>query len=294
MDQGPLSRRLLEEFDRLSPQMRQAARFVIEHPDDVALLTMREQARRAGVLPATMTRLAQRLGHGGVDAVRELYAAAIRAGDLGFSGRAGRQIAEQREKGLRGLADAQLAAAGDDLAALREPAALALLEAAAELLAAAPRLYCLGLRASFPPAWTAAYLLGLIDDRTILLDDGAALLADRTRGAREGDALLTFGFAPYSRATVEEARRLADRGVAVVAVTDSPLSPLARLARVVVRVGGGQSPSFFRSFAAAFAVAEVLAALIAGKRGDAALAALAETENHLAASRVHWVEREPS
>lgn len=294
MDQGPLSRRILDEFDRLSPQMREAARFVVEHPDDVALLTMREQARRAGVLPATMTRLAQRLGFDGFDAVRDLYAAAIRTGDLGFAGRAGRQIAAQREKGARGLADAHLAAVADDLAELRAPATLALLRDAAELLADAPRLYCLGLRASFPPAWAAAYLLGLIDDRTVLLDDGAALLADRARAARAGDAALAFGFAPYTRATIEAARRLNDRGVAIVAVTDSPLSPLARVARVAIRVGGGESPAFFRSFAAAFAVAEVLAALIAGRRGDAALAALAETENHLAASRVHWVEREPS
>ena len=36
----------------------------------------------------------------------------------------------------------------------------------------------------------------------------------------------------------------------------------------------------------------LLAALIAGQRGDAALAALAETETHLAASRVHWIEKE--
>lgn len=292
MDHGPLSRRILDEFDRLPPQMRQAARFVVDHPDDVALLTMREQARRAGVLPATMTRLAQRLGYDGFDAVRDLYAAAVRAGDLGFAGGAGRQLAAQREKGASGLADAHLAAVSDDLAALRAPEALERLGAAAALLAAAPRLYCLGLRASFPPAWAAAYLLGLIDDRAILLDDGAALLADRARGAGEGDAALVFGFAPYTRATVEAARGLADRGVALVAVTDSPLSPLARAARVTIRVGGGESPAFFRSFAAAFAVAEVLAALIAGQRGDAALAALAETETHLAASRVHWIEKE--
>lgn len=292
MDHGPLGRRLLADFGRLSPQLRQAARFVVEHPDDVALLTMREQARRAGVQPATMTRLAQRLGFAGYDAVRGLYAEAVRAGEIGFAGRAGRQIAQQRERGASGLADAYLAAAIDDLAALRAPAVLAGLGDAADLLAAAPRIYCLGLRASFPPAWAAAYLLGLIDDRAILLDDGGALLADRARAAAAGDAALAFGFAPYTRATVDAARDLAASGVAVVAVTDGPASPLARLARVAIRVGGGESPSFFRSFAAAFAVAEVLAALIAGKRGDVAQAALAETERRLAASRVHWVEKE--
>ena len=292
MDRGPLDRCILEAFESLSPQMKAAARFIVDHPDDVALLTMREQARRAKVLPATMTRLAQRLGYDGFDAVRELYVSAIRAGDLGFAGRAGRQIAEQRQKGDIGLAEDHLAAAAAAIAELRQPAMLAGLGAAAEALAAAPRVFCLGLRASFPLAWTATYLLGLIDDRAVLLDDAGALLADRTRAAHAGDAVLAFGFDPYTRATVETARRLAERGVDVIAVTDSPVSPLARLARHAICVGGGESPAFFRSSTAAFAVAEILAALIAGKRGDAALAALGDTEAHLAASQVHWVDRE--
>lgn len=292
MDQGPLSRRILEEFESLSPQMQAAARFLVDHPDDVALLTMREQARRAKVLPATMTRLAQRLGYDGFDAIREIYIAAMRAGELGFAGRAGRQMAAQREKGDTSLADGHIAAAAAALDQLRAPAMLQRLAAAAEVLAAAPRLYCLGLRASFPLAWTAAYLLGLIDARAVLLDDGGALLADRARGAAEGDAALVFGFDPYTRATVEAARRLADLGVAVVAITDSPVSPLARLARYPISVGGTESPAFFRSMAAPFAVAEILAALVAGKRGEAGLAALAQTEAHLAANQVHWVERD--
>jgi DNA-binding MurR/RpiR family transcriptional regulator len=292
MDQGPLSRRILEEFDALSPQMKAAARFLVDHPDDVALLTMREQARRAHVLPATMTRLAQRLGYDGFDAIREIYVAAIRAGDLGFAGRAGRQIAEQRQKGDSSLAEDHLADVAAAIADLRQPAMLERLGVAADALAAAPRLFCLGLRASFPLAWTTTYLLGLIDDRAVLLDDAGALLADRARAAREGDAALVFGFDPYTRATVETARRLADLGVAVIAITDSPVSPLARLAGHAICVGGGASPAFFRSMTAAFAVAEILAALIAGKRGEAALTALGYTEAHLSASQVHWVDRE--
>ena len=62
---------------------------VLERPRDVALLSMREQARQAGVQPATMTRLAKHLGMDGYDEVRELYAAAVRDGDLGFAGKAG-------------------------------------------------------------------------------------------------------------------------------------------------------------------------------------------------------------
>ena len=91
MDQGPLTERIVAAFDRMPAQLRTAARYVLDKPSDVALLSMREQARRAGVQPATMTRLAKRLGLDGYDAVREMYAETIRSAGPGFSRKAGAQ-----------------------------------------------------------------------------------------------------------------------------------------------------------------------------------------------------------
>ena len=50
--------RIVAAFDSIPRQMQVAARYVLDYPEDVALLTMREQAKRANVPPATMTRLA--------------------------------------------------------------------------------------------------------------------------------------------------------------------------------------------------------------------------------------------
>ena len=106
MDQrGPLNASIVEAFDLLPPQLQTAARYMLDRPDDVALLSMREQARRAGVPPATMTRLAKRLGLDGYDSVRELYAGAVRAGTLGLcrqGGRAGRGAGPARRARARG------------------------------------------------------------------------------------------------------------------------------------------------------------------------------------------------
>jgi DNA-binding MurR/RpiR family transcriptional regulator len=92
MDHGPLADRIIKAFDTMSGQLQTGARFVLERPRDVALLSMREQARRAGVQPATMTRLAKHLGMDGYDRVRELYAAAVRDGDIGFAGLRARSL----------------------------------------------------------------------------------------------------------------------------------------------------------------------------------------------------------
>src|SRR5260370_17737757 len=95
MEGGPLTRPIVEAFDALSPQLQTAARYMLDRPDDVALLSMREQARRAGVPPATMTPLAKRLALDGYDSSRELYAGAARAGTPGSAGKAGAPVEAQ-------------------------------------------------------------------------------------------------------------------------------------------------------------------------------------------------------
>src|SRR5215469_10422603 len=161
---GPLTRPIVEAFEALSPQLQTAARYVLDRPEDVALLSMREQARRAGVPPATMTRLAKRLGLEGYDEVRALYAGAMRDGTLGFAGQAGRQVEAQKLRGERALAADMAHALGRQIARLAEPASIERLAEAASRLHQARRIYCLGLRACHAAVWHFHYMLSLLGD----------------------------------------------------------------------------------------------------------------------------------
>ena len=78
MQESPLAPLLTDRFDELPAQMQVAARWLIGHPLEVALLSMREQARRAGVPAATMSRIAKRLGFEGFDDLKALHAQLIR------------------------------------------------------------------------------------------------------------------------------------------------------------------------------------------------------------------------
>jgi DNA-binding MurR/RpiR family transcriptional regulator len=90
-------------FDELPPQLKEAARWVIDHPADVALLTMREQARRAGIPPATLTRLAQRFRLKGYDEIRKLYAEAVRQRPESYRGRAEELLQRRDSEGDEAL-----------------------------------------------------------------------------------------------------------------------------------------------------------------------------------------------
>jgi DNA-binding MurR/RpiR family transcriptional regulator len=287
---GPLNASIVEAFDLLPPQLQTAARYMLDRPDDVALLSMREQARRAGVPPATMTRLAKRLGLDGYDSVRELYAGAVRAGTLGFAGKAGVQVEAQALRGERALAADMVHALGQEIARLAEPAALGQLVAAADRLHKARRIYCLGLRACHSAAWHFHYMLSLLGDKTVMLDDAGGTGLDALRDAGRGDVVLAASVEPYARATIEAARYAAGEGVPVVALTDSEVSPLAQLASATILVAT-DSPSFFHSMTPMLAVTEILAALVAGRSGQKALAALGRTEAQLAQFGVHLPRR---
>ena len=292
MDQGPLTEAIIKAFETMSAQLQTAARFVLDHPRDVALLSMREQARRAGVQPATMTRFAQSLGLEGYDEIRTLYAAAVRDGDLGFSAKAGKQVMSQKLKGDKALAADMLASLARQVERLASPDSLERLVAAAEALASARRVYCLGLRSSHSVAWHVHYVLSLIGERSRFLDGIAATGSDSLAGATPDDVLLVASVHPYTKLTVDLAEYAASRGVPIVAITDSEVAPLAQMATHAVLVPT-ESPSFFHAMSPAFVVAEILGAIVAGRGGDEALATLRDKDAHLAALATHLKSRIP-
>jgi DNA-binding MurR/RpiR family transcriptional regulator len=95
---------------------------------------------------------------------------------------------------------------------------------------------------------------------------------------------------PYTRLTIELAEYAASQGITIVAITDSEVAPLAQIAQHTVIVST-ESPSFFHAMSPAFAVAEVLGAIIAGRGGDVALASLRHSDGHLAALNTHLKSR---
>lgn len=290
MTGGPLSTSIVETYELLSPQLKTAARYMLDRPGDVALLSMREQARRAGVPAATMTRLAKRLGLEGYDEVRALYAGAVRAGTLGFAGKAEAQVEVQSLRGERALAADMALSLSRQIARLAEPESLERLAGAANQLHAARRVYCLGLRSCHAAAWHFHYMLSLLGNKTVMLDDAGGTGLDAIRDAGPDDVLLAASVEPYARATIEAARYAAAAGVPVVALTDSEVSPLASLSVATILVAT-ESPSFFHTMTPLLAVAEILAALVAGNGGQDALAALERTEAQLSAFGVHLTRR---
>ncbi len=290
MDQSGLASALSAQFELLPAQLRAVARWVLDHPADVALLTTREQAKRTGLAPATFTRLAQRVGLAGYDELRAIHAAALRQRPDGFAGRATELLERHGHEGDGAIAQDMFAALAEHVRALREPDSIARLERAAALLAAADQVFCFGLRSAFPAAYMLDYIRALIGAGSVLADGAGGRGIDALRRIGPGDVIFVVSVAPYTRLTVEAAHYARDRGAGIVALTDSTLSPLAALATEAVLVRT-ETPSFFHTMTPAFAAVECLAALMTARKGEAALAAIHASQAQLDAFTTYATPR---
>lgn len=293
MGEAAFAARLKSEFDRLSGRSQAVARWIIDHPADVALLTTRGQARRAGVSPATMTRLAQRFGLKGYEEIRKLYADTMRGRPEGFRGRAKELVSRRADEGDASLVQDIFSSLAIHLQALSSPATSKRLTAAADRIAKADRVFCLGLRSTFSVAYIFHYVRSLFGAASTLVDGAGDIGVDVLRTIERGDVLLAITVRPYTRHTLKAVRYAKDRGAKIVAITDSQLSPLAPFADDMIIVGT-ETPSFFHSIAPALAAAECLAALVAARRGSNTLKALARSEEQLSAFGTYVVQTRKS
>ena len=272
-----LRSRLIDALDGMSPQLQQAARYIIEHPDEVALVSMRQLARSAGVQPSTMSRLARILGLSGYDEIRSHHAQVIRQRNDGFA--AQQQRARESDGGLT---QQMLHSLSAQIARLTDPQSVSRLESAAEKLAVAARIYVLGMRSCHLVAWHFHYVMTLLGGRSVHLDGPAGTIGDGLMGAGAQDMLLVISIKPYARHTLELVHMAREKGMGVIAITDSELSPLAGLAEEVI-LCGTESPTFFHTLVPALAVSEVLCGLLASRDRDGTMQALQRADQHLAA-----------
>lgn len=245
-------------YPGLSKQLQQIARFTLERPNDLALGTVAVVAEAAGVQPSALIRFANALDLGGFTELQQVCRERL----LACSGSYRERIDQMRRSGKAAAPDTgvlhQFVADGvAELGQLDEHVRAADLSVAARLICGAARVYTLAQRRSFPVAHYLAYALGQLELKTWLLDGVGGMLADSLRNIEARDVLLVASFKPYAPEVIEAARQAHGRGVPVVAITDSALSPLKPVTDVCFELGTGVYPAF-RSLVAPLCLAQAL------------------------------------
>lgn len=288
MDSATLRQQLKSVYDSLPKQERLAASFVLDHPQEIAVMSMREQASLAGVPPSTMTRLAKRLGLDGFDQLRAVFVNAARAQGHEYGSRVTGLVEMKRKMGEASLVMDMVNTLNSHTQKLCQQDNLDAIVRAAHMLASARTIYCLGLRSSFPVAFHFAHVASYFQDNVRLIEGaGESGVMSLMGNLGPKDVLLTCSLSPYARRTIALSRYLAQEKVKVITITDNDSSPVARLASETILVHK-HTTSFFDMLTPAFLVAELLVALLAASSRQDVRKLVNNTEEKLWAMGEWW------
>lgn len=278
-----LIQQLQATYAEMPLQFQISARYLIDHPSDVPIASMRTIATQAGVQPSTLVRLAQSLGYAGWAGLKDVFVASLRQLPTAYTEHAKAVVRNRNPKGMFTnvvLAQAANVAKLDELNATAMPQAV-------DLLVKAKRVFVAGFRASHAPAFSFYYLYRLFRPTVSMLRTDAGTLEMELRALQAGDVVVLTAFAPYSQEIVHVYEAALERGCQVIALCDSKVAPIA-LESECNLIFTTEVPSFFPSSTAAIALVEALIEQILARTGKKALSGLQSTENQLHQTGAYW------
>ncbi|ANB73734.1 MurR/RpiR family transcriptional regulator [Paraburkholderia phytofirmans] len=230
-----IAARIAAAMPTLTPIHRRMGEFVLANLFRAATMRIDELANVVGASVATANRFARALGFDGYPQFRE---ALVRGFEATLAPVERLRSAQESPASGDALLDASLEQAVANLNSTRTAIDSAAAEAAVEAIIAARRVFVLGYGAS-------AFLAGLMEHglmpyhdnvQSLALIGGPSHAARRLFTADDGDLVIAIAFPRYIEDTIELARRAAGRGARVLALTDSPRSPLAQFADLALYI----------------------------------------------------------
>ena len=258
--------RLTWAYPRLSRQLKKCAAYILDHPSEVATLSMRQVASRADVPPSTMHRLARSLGFDSFNEFRDIYRNGVNDFSVGYPQKAGQLQAVVGDSDFDQALDSFHQAALTNLDALFRNIDRVAMKRAVDALTAARNVIVVGMHASYSFANYFHYVaaMGLRNWHLVTRSNGE--LSDRIEGLTRDDVVVGIALKPCAADTIKVARRSRESGARVIGITDSRASPLAAWSNDIL-LTPVRSPSFFESYVATAALIEVLVGMVVA-RGD--------------------------
>ncbi len=265
-----------KRFPDLSPALQLAARYVLEHPNEVVIASMRTLAVKAAVPPATLVRFAQQLGFAGWPQLKDAFALELGLGPEQYGQRARTLVDRGPDDTLTGEMFKVQRRNLDLTEAQNEQS----LRRAARLLEAGKSVHVAGFRASFALAFSLFYPYRLFRNPVHLIDGQGGSFEMQLRMLEPADVVVVISFSPYSREALAVAQVAKQAGCQLITLTDSVASPLSLLADETL-LFAVHSPSFFPSIAAGQALVEALLELLVSQAGSAVVEKIDQSEEQL-------------
>lgn len=252
---------LAESLDELTPEVKKAAAFVLENPNNVSVSSIREIAAAADVKPNTVMRLAQSLGFDGYEDFREPFRDEVKRGITHFPDRAAWLQSLGQSGKLGQLYQQMVSAAIDNLEDTFAGVDSDQLQAAARAIAESRNTYTLGVGVNHSNAQNFSYLAGTGMKQVQAIPKNGSTATDDLAWADNRDVLIAMTSKPYRQEVVDAVSIARQQGVTVIGLSDSPASPIIAGSDFgfVLHV---DTPQFFPSSVSTVALLETLLSFV--------------------------------
>lgn len=230
-----------ENYNSFSKRHRILADYILDNPGDVAFLSINELSQATGISPATITRFAHKLEFQGYNEFqRAIYEY------------------QKQQTPFRQLKSLLRGETADDcseqdflhnsiqnnirlLEALDNPQLKASFMRVQEILKKARRIYITGHRSSFAAAYYFSFMLQRMCENVHLIEANFNKFPAALCDVKPDDCLVIVAYARYSSLSYDIVSHFHREGCPVVAITDSPTSPIALKSTEVLIAPNGEN-----------------------------------------------------
>ena len=224
-----LRARIRNRFDELTPHLQRIARSALDEPNYFALNTVVVIAGHVSVQPSTLIRFAKEFGYGGFSQLQRVFRLRL------IEGAPDKREQIYNDK-LSGVPQTDMGRIFEEcideliasLESIRSNTDTGDLAKAVSMIKSASHTHIAGLRRARPIATYLAYGISWSERHCSLLDFGGGMAEQQVVNMGQDDLLVCISFPPYTPVVLDVTRDAHLRRRPIIAITDSPDSPLAK------------------------------------------------------------------
>ena len=267
-------RLLNEKAESLTPSQKKLLNYILSNDEEAVFLTIQGLSKRVSVSVATVVRLAKALGYAGFPQFQQELRLLFRDKLTTVSRiqqAAQKEISEENvlvkvfQQDIENITETMKQVSVDDFRRF------------VKALNSAKRVVIIGLRSAHSLAVLMGVALEFLQRDVWVVTPGIGNMWDRLLGLRKDDVVVGICFPRYTKETVEVLRFAQQKGIKTLAITDSPISPLARYAECVLPARC-KMDSFIESFTAALSLINAIVTALGLYRKEETMSSLKQLE----------------
>ena len=241
---------ITKKLDEFTPRQRMLAEYILQHPENLAFFPITDLAAKAGVSEATIVRFSYALGYEGYPQLAREAQQAIQF-ELGTAGRfqlVRRMRSASLKKESTSSFERVLKYEIENLANLPKSIKINDFYRCIDMLAEADRICIVGCLASTSLATFFGNMLSKISHQVDIIHGHGVMTSAVIHRLTQNSLVFLIAFPRYPKEIVEIGQIIVEKGVRIVAITDSHISPIVPMANLYFALPIG-IPSFVDAYA---------------------------------------------